>query len=80
MILLSFSLFSIIDFEIDLNECSTYRLEICNMIEHDQLTTIYAIVENSPDHQLSAPPPSSSPSSQSPLFQEESTSIYESIK
>ena len=50
------------------------------MIEHDQLTTIYAIVENSPDHQLFPPPPSSSQSPQSRLFQEESTSTYESLK
>ena len=66
--------------EIELNKCSTYQLETCNIIEHDQLTTIYAIVENSPHHQLSTFPPSPLQSPQSPLIQEESTSIYESLK
>ena len=73
------SLFSITNFEIEPNECGAYHLETSNMIEYDQLTTTYAKIEDSPHHQLSTSPLLSSQSPQSPLFQEESTSIYKSL-
>ena len=78
---LSLSLFSITDFEIELNECGAYHLETCNMIAHDQVTTMYANVGDSPHHQLPISPPSSSQSHQSPLTQEDraSTIIYENL-